>query len=129
MDDFFSLLQRAGLFLKATFVSYNNSLHSYWNTETDTGSCCDGNDFPTNCTGHCNTVLVYCFREYGTEDFTDDQGYITGCLEHPQSSRELEEPTDYIDYSMPPLTSFNRATLSVLTLRADDAWPVSHCCD
>ena len=120
-----SLVQRARYFLTATFVTYNNSLHSYWNTESGTGSCCDGNDFPTNCTGPCNTVLQYCFRDYGTEDFIDDEGFITGCLEPLQSSRVLQEPTDYIDYSIPPLTLSNTATRSVLTLVDNDPWPVS----
>ena len=118
--DIISPLQRVGYLLTATLVSYNNSLHSYWNEESS--SCCDGD----NCTSPCNTLLTYCFRNYGTENFTDDQGYITGCLDPPLSSRELEEPTDYIDYSMPPLTVANITTLSVLTLlNSTAAWPVS----
>ena len=126
--DIISLLQRARYFLTATFVSYNNSLHSYWNTENDTGSCCDGNDFPTNCTGHCYTVLQYCFKDYGTENNISndhDQSFITGCIGRTGSSGLLQEAADYIDYSMSPLTVANRATLSVLTLLNDDAWPVS----
>ena len=119
-----SLVQRARYLLTATFVTYNNSLHSYWNTESGTGSCCDGNDFPTNCTGPCNAVLMYCFRDYGTEDFTDDMGFINGCLEQT-SSRLLKEPIDYIDYSMPPCTVFNKTTISVLKTDNDDPWPVS----
>ena len=110
----------------ADFVTYNNSLHAYYNAVTGKGSCCDGNDFPTNCSDSCNTHLRYCFKKYGTEnDITKDVPLSTDCLEMAKASGILQQPTDYIDYSMPPLTLSNRMSQASLTLLSGEPWPVS----
>ena len=90
------------------------------------GSCCDGNDFPTNCSDPCKTSLRYCFKNYGTEnDISEDGNVISDCLGMARPSGILQEPTDYIDYSMPPLTVFNTTSQTSLTLSPGEPWPVS----
>ena len=120
-------LQNANFFLRANFLMYNNSLHAYWNAMTGKGSCCDGNDFPTNCSDPCKTSLRYCFKKYGTQnDISEDDNISSDCLGSIITSKSLLEPTDYIDYSKPPLTVFNRITSSSLVLRGN-SWPVNKC--
>ena len=119
------MLQKTKYVLRADFVTYNNSLHAYWNAMTGKGSCCDGNDFPTNCSDPCETSLRYCFKKYGTQnDITEDGNIASDCL-GIRTSDILQEPIDYIDYSMPPLTLFNTTSPTSLTLSSGEPWPVS----
>ena len=114
--------------MRADFVTYNNSLHAYYDAMTGNGSCCDGNDFPTNCSDPCQTSLRYCFKNYGTENDISEDGNITSstdCLGIVRTSGMLQESTDYIDYSMPPLTLFNKTSQTSLTLSPSEPWPVS----
>ena len=117
-----SFLQGARFKLLADFVTYNNSLHAYWNPESGNGTCCDGRYFP-NCSDPCSTLLRYCFKNYGTDNnISNNENIISDCL--IVSTSGLLEPTDYIDYSMPPLTVFNVTTPSSLVLLGDSS-PVS----
>ena len=86
---------------------------------TGNGSCCDGNDFPTNCSDPSKTSLRYCFKKYGTQnDISEDNDISSDCLGNIITSKSLQEPTDYIDYSKPPLTVFNRTTSSSLVSKS-----------
>ena len=111
-------LQGAEYFLRADFVTYNNSLHAYWDPESGSGACCDGNDFPTDCSDPCNTLLEYCF---GIISNYQDLNYR--CVERVLSSN-LILATDYIDYSMPPFTIGYTTTNSFFVLQGD-SWLVS----
>ena len=121
---FLNNLQNADFFLMTNFVTYNNSLHAYWNAVYGNGSCCDGNDFPTNCSDPCKTSLRS-FKIYGTQNnISEDNDISSDFLVNIITSKSLQEPTDYIDYSKPPLTVFNRTTSSSLVFRGN-LWPVN----
>ena len=117
-------LQRAVYFLRADFHTYNNALHAYWSPESDSGVCCDGNTFPTNCSTSCNTLLRYCFKIYGTyNDISNDDDILNDCLGNLQFTGVLST-TDYINYTMPPST-FGDSTRTSIFLRGA-SWPVSY---
>ena len=117
-------MQRAGFLLVAHFHTYENTLHAYRSTTPANGRCCSAPDMsPPNCTAPCATILQYCFKEYGTNNsFSDD--YILGdCLGRGVISGILENDTDYIDYSSPPLTDTDKDTPTTISLRKG-IWPV-----
>ena len=118
-----SILQRGSYLLVTRFHFYENSLHSFINTSASpfTAHCCDGH----NCTGPCNTVLNYCFKEVGTvNSFDDDSTILHDCVGSGRSLTELVEPSDSIDFSDPPLSISGSPTWSSLSKRGN-VWPVS----
>ena len=116
-----SPLQRANFFLLASFGTYNNSLDSYETTDNDT--CCYTQG---NCSEKCGTILRYCFKEYGTvNNISDDENSALNCIEGTFRRAALSDPTEYIDYSTPPVDiNSNTPTISTLTYQVAD-WPVS----
>lgn len=115
-------MQQANYLLVAHFHIYENKLHSFVDTSSlpIKGQCCDGQ----NCTKPCNTILNYCFKEFGTfNDIKEDEEILNDCLEI-RSSTELSEALDYIDYSDPPRTISNITTWTSIAHRGM-SWNVS----
>lgn len=114
-------MQQASYLLVAHFHTYENTLHSFVDNSSSPfkGQCCDGH----NCSEPCNTILNYCFKEFGTANGISEDGTILNdCLE-TRSSTELVEALDYIDYSDPPLTISNTITWKSIAHRGD-SWKV-----
>ena len=123
-------MQRAGFLLVAHFHTYENTLHAYRSTTpANGGRCCSAPDMsPPDCTAPCATILQYCFKEYGTNNSFSDDYTLGDCLGISGSSGILENDTDYIDFSSPPLTDTGPATDTSISLAGDrtNTWPVSY---
>ena len=118
-------MQRASYLLVTVFHTYENSFHSYMDTSSSpiTPQCCDGQDFP-DCTGPCNTILNYCFKQFGSaSNFSEDETILSDCLDVQLSLTELVDPIDIIDFSDPPLTVSGSTTWTRITNRGT-VWPV-----
>lgn len=119
-------MQRASYLLVTVFHTYENSLHSYMDTSSSPikPQCCDGQDFP-DCEGPCNTILNYCFKQFGSSsNFSEDETILSDCLDVTLSLTELVEPIDIIDFSDPPPTVSGSDTRTRITNRGA-VWPVS----
>ncbi|CAI8024330.1 hypothetical protein GBAR_LOCUS14141 [Geodia barretti] len=70
-------LARAGYFVEANFLWYNNSLDSYPSPSGDEGCCFS----QRNCSEDCVTQQRICFKDYeSVNNISDDTLSGTGCI-------------------------------------------------
>ena len=105
--------QRAGYFVEANFLWYNNSLDSYPYVPSGDEDCCFSQ---RNCSDDCVTQQRICFKDYeSVNNISDDSVSGTGCIGGGIMPRAtLSKPVEYIDYSEPPLDMKKNRTIPTM---------------
>ncbi|CAI8055502.1 Protein jagged-1b [Geodia barretti] len=104
---------RAGYFVEANFLWYNNSLDSYPYVPSGDEGCCFSQ---RNCSEDCVTQQRICFKDYeSVNNISDDSVSGTGCIGGGIMPRAtLSKPVEYIDYSEPPLDMKKNRTIPTM---------------